>query len=292
MNPIRRELTNGLLVLVVASLLSAAFSAFQVSFNLLLWVLILMGIAIAVGGYVVFAFALSASERERVSTESTRRREEEWLKRVGTPAPLELNQEGDTGGMGAAVAEIVNAISPGSDYTVMYYFGPEGGAERRELESIRREKAFSAVLEQLKHGRIREYKRIMCFDHDLLANYHELKAGLLRVGEGPGTIDRAMGEHCRVMLESKGCSLFVAPAVLRSTVILLGADKVAMTVETAEQVSGGIITAGILFFSDPPNGEIVEQFRQMERETERRMVAVHRIVFPEDADSTAKLATR
>jgi hypothetical protein len=33
MNPIRRELLNGLLVLVVASLLSVAFSAFQFNFN-------------------------------------------------------------------------------------------------------------------------------------------------------------------------------------------------------------------------------------------------------------------
>ncbi len=32
MNPIRRELLNGLFVLVVASLMSAAFAAFQVSF--------------------------------------------------------------------------------------------------------------------------------------------------------------------------------------------------------------------------------------------------------------------
>jgi hypothetical protein len=45
-NPIRRELLNGLFVLAVASLLSAAFSAFEVSFNALLWVPILMGIAI------------------------------------------------------------------------------------------------------------------------------------------------------------------------------------------------------------------------------------------------------
>jgi len=33
MSPLRRELLNGLLVLVVASLLSVAFSAFQVSFK-------------------------------------------------------------------------------------------------------------------------------------------------------------------------------------------------------------------------------------------------------------------
>ena len=86
MNPIRRELLNGLLVLVVASLLSVAFSAFQVSFNALLWVLILMGIAIAVSGYVVFEIALGYMA-------STEDREKEWLKRVGTPARLELNRE-------------------------------------------------------------------------------------------------------------------------------------------------------------------------------------------------------
>ena len=50
MRPVRREFLNGLLVLVVASLLSVAFSAFQVSFNPLLSMLILIGIAIALGG--------------------------------------------------------------------------------------------------------------------------------------------------------------------------------------------------------------------------------------------------
>jgi hypothetical protein len=34
MSPLRRELLNGLFVLVVASLLSAAFAAFQVEVNL------------------------------------------------------------------------------------------------------------------------------------------------------------------------------------------------------------------------------------------------------------------
>jgi hypothetical protein len=48
MNSIRRELLNGVFVLVVANLLSAAFAAFQISFNLQLWVLILMAMAIAV----------------------------------------------------------------------------------------------------------------------------------------------------------------------------------------------------------------------------------------------------
>jgi hypothetical protein len=50
--------------------------------------------------------------------------------------------------------------------------------------------------------------------------------------------------------------------------------------------------AGGLFFCDPPNGEIVEHFRQMELETERRMVAVHTIRFSEDEVPTASLAIR
>ena len=65
-----------------------------------------------------------------------------------------------------------------------------------------------------------------------------------------------------------------------------------ISLETVDQGAGGRRIAGGLFFCDPPNGEIVEQFRQMERETERRMVAVHTIRFPEDEAPTASLATR
>jgi hypothetical protein len=290
MNPIRRELLNGLFVLVVASLMSTAVAAFQVNFNLQLWTLIVLGVAVAVSGYVVFEFVLSADDRERTSAESTRRREEEWLKRVGTPARLELDLVG--GRLAAtAVAEAVKAISPGGDYTVMFYYGSEGGREQFSAKTAR-ETIFSSVLERVKHGTLREYKRIICFDNDVLANDHELKSGILRVGEGPGTIDREMGDHCRLMMETKGCSLYVAPAVLRSIVALHGVDKASFSVETFDQGTGGRRSAGILIFSDPPNGEIIEQFRQMERATERRMVAVHKIRFPEDAEPTADLAAR
>ena len=285
MSPIRREVLNGLFVLVISTLLSAAIAAFEIKFNLQVWLLIVIGVAIAVSGYVMFEIALgimtSAAEREK-----------EWLKRVGTPARLELDEEGVSSGMTAA-AEAVKAMSPGSDYTVMYYVGSEGGSETlgKEASAIRG-KSFNSFLEQLKRGTLREYKRIICFDHDVLVNDHKLKSGVLRVGEGPGTIDRLMGEHCRLMMETKGCSVYVAPAVLRSIVALFGVDVVSMTIEAAEQNTGGRRTAGLMFFCDPPNGEIIEQFRQMERATERRMVAVHKIVFPEDTESPAKLATR
>jgi hypothetical protein len=85
----------------------------------------------------------------------------------------------------------------------------------------------------LKLGKIREYKRILCFDNDVLARDHELRSGILRVGEGPGTIDRLMGEHGRKMMETKGCSLYVAPAILRLVVALIGTDKVSINIETA-----------------------------------------------------------
>jgi hypothetical protein len=45
-----------------------------------------------------------------------------------------------------------------------------------------------------------------------------------------------------------------------------------------------------MFFHDPPNGEIIEQFRQIVRETERRMVAVHKVIFPEDVPANVKAA--
>jgi len=84
----------------------------------------------------------------------------------------------------------------------------------------------------------------------------------------------------------------VAPVVLRSFIVgLYGTDKVSMTVDTMDQDTGARAVTGVLFFSDPPNGEIVEQFRQIERATERRMVAVHKIVFPEDAVSTTAATT-
>jgi hypothetical protein len=295
MNPFRRELLNGLLVLVVASLLSVAFSAFQVSFNAQLWMLILMGIAIAVTGYILFEITLgaitSAEDRERAIAESARQREEEWLKRVGTPARMELNQEDRDAGM-EGVIEQVRSMKPGSDLTTMYYVSAEGGSTFiRRGDDPKRQELYSVILEKMKRGNIREYKRIMCFDHDVLANDPELRSGVLRVGEGPGTIDRLSGDHCRLLMETRGCFLFVAPAVFRGVVVLCGQDKLSLNIEMVDQATGGRTIAGVMFFCEPPNGEIIEQFRQMERETERRMVAVHKIRFPEDATPAAVRAT-
>ena len=61
-------------MLVVSCLLSVAFEAFQVNFNVQLWVLILIGVAVS--GYVMFEIALgymaATEEREKASAESTR----------------------------------------------------------------------------------------------------------------------------------------------------------------------------------------------------------------------------
>ena len=86
--------------------------------------------------------------------------------------------------------------------------------------------------------------------------------------------------------------MYVAPVVLRAFVEIYGVDKVSLSVETTDPNTGGRAIAGSLFFSDPPNGEIIDQFRQMAWETERRMVAVHKIVFPEEAVSPAEAAAR
>ena len=289
MSPIRRELLNGLFVLVLASLISAAFEAFHVNFNVQLWVLIVTGIAIAVGGYVVFELTLSAEAREKASKESTRLREEEWLKRVGNPARLELGLGGGTTSTTVTAIEALKTLRPGSDFTIMIYLGPEGGGAIGEgyLEQV-----FQTIMKDLKRGTIREYKRLLCFEHNVFANDHEMKLGILRVGEGPGTLSRHMGEHCRWMMATKGCSLYVAPVILRHLVALFGTDKVSMTIETADPDTGLRTIAGALTFYDPPNGEIIEQFRQIERATERHMVAVHKIRFPEDAVPKSEPATR
>ena len=286
MNPIRRELLNGLLVLVVASLLSVAFSAFQVSFNALLWVLILMGVAIAVSGYILFEITLgvitSAEDREKALAEAMRRREEEWLKRVGTPARLDLRFLGSDRDL-SPYAEAVKSMGSGLDLTIMIHFGPEGSLEGENAavdEGVKQ--LYGAIEERLKRGTVREYKRLICFDRDVLEKDHELKSGILRVGKGPGTVGRQVGEHCRFMMGTKGCSVYVAPIVVRSIITLYGTDKASMSVETADQQTGARSTAGVIFFYDPPNGEIIEQLRQIERATERRMVGVHKIVFPED----------
>jgi len=295
MTPLRRELLNGVFVLVLASLMSAAFAAFQVGLNLQLWVLILIGVGVAVGFYVMFDLTLrnvaSTEAREMASEESTRQREERWLKRVGTPVRFELHAGAEGLGAGRAVIEALKVMRPGSDVTFLIWVSAEGGKETVLTEEVR-ERVFSSIGELVKSGTIREYKQILCFDHYVLANDHELRSGILRVGEGPGTIGRVLGNQCRLAMETKGCSVYIAPVVLRAFVEIYGVDKVSLSVETTDPRTGGRAIAGSLFFSDPPNGEIIEQFRQMERETERRMVAVHKIRFPEDIEQSSMTSSR
>lgn len=277
MKPLRRELLNGLLVLVVASLLSVAFSAFQVSFNPQLWVLILMAIAIAVGGYILFDITLGVIR-------SAEDRETEWLRRVGTPALLDLNtaESRSTAGINAATRS-VKGMNPGSDLTLVVYIDSGGGRNVILPEEAVRE-LYATIEDRVTRGTIREYRRILCFDHEAFATDRELSAGILRVGEQTGTIHRAIGEHCRWMLHTKGCFLYVAPVIMRAIVGLYGPHKAGFSFETIDPIDGKRTMAGVMMFSDPPNGEIIEQLRQLERETEKRMIAVHKIRFPEDAN--------
>ena len=64
-----------------------------------------------------------------------------------------------------------------------------------------------------------------------------------------------------------------------------------MSVDTVDRATGVPARLGMMVFHDPPNGEIVQQFRQIARETERRMVAVHKVRFPEDELPTSEVAT-
>jgi len=159
MSPIRREILNGLLVLVLSTLLSAAIGAFGLKFNLLVWVLIIMPAASAILGYVVFKFLLSSEQRET-----------EWLRRVGTPARLEL-------GLGLPTTiEAVGAMKPGSDLTVVLYFDRDGSPSRSLFYTDKsREQFYASIMQQMKRGVIREYKRLICFDPDVLADDHELQ---------------------------------------------------------------------------------------------------------------------
>ena len=279
MNPIRRELLNGLSVRVLSTLLSAAIAAFQVKFNLQVWVLILVAAAVALGGYIVLEFVLAAEHREK-----------EWLAQVGTPARLEMGlTEGSAGT--ALLIEAVKTMKPGSDLTIMSYFDRDGGrSSKGAVPDQAREQFFSLIMEQLRGGIIRECKRLICFDPDVFASDPELRSGILRLGEGPGTVTKAVAEHCRLMLETPKCFVYAAPAIMRVFMSLHGTDKASIGVETFDRDTGVRDVFGIMLFHDPPNAEIIEQFRQIEHATERRMVAVHTIRFPADELSTPKVA--
>lgn len=174
---------------------------------------------------------------------------------------------------------------------------PEGGAliaagPGLSPEARKRDETLALILELLRRGTIRGYKRIICFDHDVLAKDQVLRSGVLRVGEGPGTIDRTAGEHCRLMMKTKGCSLYVAPAIVRSIVVFFGTEKIAVTVETAEPGTGGRVTPGAIFFCDPQTEILSSSSGRSSARPRDAWVAVHEIRFPEDAAHTPVVATR
>src|SRR5262245_39158801 len=113
------------------------------------------------------------------SVQSTRHREEEWRTRGGNPARLELRMGGTAGMPGLALlGGAVKAVRAGSDLRMMIWLGSQEGRERAVPDEAQ-EQVFGSITEQLRRGTIREYKRILCFDHDVLANDLELKSGIL-----------------------------------------------------------------------------------------------------------------
>jgi hypothetical protein len=158
-----------------------------------------------------------------------------------------------------------------------------GGGTQMIITPEAMQELFSTIEERVRRGIISEYKRIICFDRETIESDHQLKAGVVRVGDGPGTIHPRLAEHCRWMLGMNGCFLYVAPVILRAVVGLYGRDKAGFSFETIDPDDGLRKASGVMVFSDPPNGEIIEQFRQLVRTTERRTVAVREIRFLENA---------
>ncbi len=80
MKRFQRELINGLFVLIVGSLMSAAFEAFHVEFNIIAWSLIILGLAVATSAHATFSATLGFMS-------SAEDREQEWLRRASAPRP-------------------------------------------------------------------------------------------------------------------------------------------------------------------------------------------------------------
>jgi hypothetical protein len=69
-------------------------------------------------------------------------------------------------------------------------------------------------------------------------------------------------------------------------------DQPSITLDFVDRRAGARRVADVTLFSDPSNDEIIEQLRQIERATERRMVGVRHIRFPEDEAPAADTAAR
>ena len=289
MSKLKRELLNILFIGAGASLIHAAYEAANAKFNPLVWAVIVMGIAVALGGYVVFEYMVTAEERAEEATKSTAAREDEWLKRVGTPARLEPIGDGK---FAAMALQLLRTLKSGSDVTFMIhiprhqlelasYADFAGSGSEAGLKVVLR-----TLLELVDTGTIREYRRIICFDHGLFSESSELKSGTLKVGNGPDKVWGFIAEHCRQMVTRKKCSVYVAPAIVQNDVFLYGSDKAGLTLKRFDSERGILQLAYGFFFSDPPNSEIIEELRLIIRDTEKRMVAVHTIV-DDDAPTVA-----
>jgi hypothetical protein len=218
-NKRKRELLIWLIGLVLgASLDIAARAAIERTTEIQLWAVILMSIAIALGGYFLNQYRLvaeeraadwvkSAAEREDEWAKSTKEREDEWLKRVGTPA--KLTNDLKEGEFYRAISGLLAEIKKGADVTVVTYLGRNyaRSGEHYTANYIERAREYlDCYLKLYNKEVIGYYKRIICFDPDVFRDCSDLKSGVLRIGREPHNITGLLAEHCKLMLEKESAA--------------------------------------------------------------------------------------
>ena len=187
------------------------------------------------------------------------------------------------------LSALLNSIGPETEVIIATYVDAQSArAPHYSAELIRLAAEYYArLLERTdKDKGAISYKRILCFDRNVFSADEYLQKGTLRTGEGPGTIPNAAVEHCRTMLLRSGCSLYVAPVVFPGDIALFGTQDAVITFRRFDAESGLVKIAGVFFFSDPPNGGIIEDLKQIVRDTEKELVAVRRIMDAESLKST------
>ena len=79
----------------------------------------------------------------------------------------------------------------GSDFTVMFHADRDGGRSHSYAGTDKaREQFYDLIMQQMRRGVIREFKRLVCFDPDVLANDHELQSGILHSVRDPEPLIR------------------------------------------------------------------------------------------------------
>lgn len=265
-----RELVNTLFLIVLAGFLHVVLDKFRDSLALdyQLWSTIWVGMALTLSGYAVFRFMLFAQRRDR-----------EWRAQVGTPASMMYDVDG--GKYYHLLRTMLESMKPDDEVRVIAYYGRQGGIEDREADEAKshRTRYFDCLLDLAQNGKIQRYERVICFDKETYEQDVALKRRELVVGKGPGTVTRHMAEHCERMKPMERCSVQLAPARFNADIVMLGNQRIVMSVDTVDHDTGIRKTAGALVFSSPPNEEIVRTLRRIIDDTRKHAVALERVSF-------------